>query len=141
TLTGHTSLVGLLGLSPRTLVSASADATLRVWDPDTGALQHTLVAHTDAITCFQHDDSKMLSGSDGALKMWNLREGSVVRNLLTDIIGVWQVVFDRRWCVAASNKMHEGKQKAILEVWDFSNDEDWGGNSSADEESVDEEEE
>ena len=35
-LAGHTSLVGLLGLSPSYLVSAAADSTLRVWDPDTG---------------------------------------------------------------------------------------------------------
>jgi WD40 repeat protein len=33
----HT-LVGLLGLSPSYLVSAAADSTLRIWDPDTGEL-------------------------------------------------------------------------------------------------------
>jgi F-box and WD-40 domain protein CDC4 len=79
TLTGYTSLVGLFGLSPRTLVSAAADATLRVWDPDTGALLHMLAAHTAAIMCFHHDELKVLSGSDGTLKMWNLRDRSVVR--------------------------------------------------------------
>jgi F-box and WD-40 domain protein CDC4 len=125
TLTGHTSLVGLLGLSPRTLVSAAADATLRVWDPDTGALLHTLAAHTGAITCFQHDEFKVLSGSDGTLKMWNLRDGSVTRDLLTGITGVWQVVFDGRWCVAASNQTLGGTVQTVLDVWDFTEDEDW----------------
>ncbi|KAJ6531583.1 WD40 repeat-like protein [Mycena vulgaris] len=128
TLTGHTSLVGLLGLSPRTLVSAAADSTLRVWDPDTGALQHTLAAHTGAITCFQHDEFKVLSGSDGTLKMWNLRDGSVGRDLLTGITGVWQVVFEGRWCVAASNQTRGGAVQTVLDVWDFAEaGEDWVG--------------
>ncbi|KAH9917452.1 WD40-repeat-containing domain protein [Fomitopsis serialis] len=105
TLTGHTSLVGLLGLSPSYLVSAAADSTLRVWNPDTGEHHHTLAAHNGAITCFQHDEFKVLSGSDGTLKMWDIRDGSQVRDLLTGIVGVWQVVFEGRWCVAASNRM------------------------------------
>ncbi|KAJ7355927.1 WD40-repeat-containing domain protein [Mycena albidolilacea] len=128
TLTGHTSLVGLLGLSPRTLVSAAADSTLRVWDPESGALLHTLAAHTGAITCFQHDEFKVLSGSDGTLKMWNLRDGSVTRDLLTGITGVWQVVFEGRWCVAASNQTRGGAVQTVLDVWDFAEEgEDWVG--------------
>ncbi|KAF9442201.1 YVTN repeat-like/Quino protein amine dehydrogenase, partial [Macrolepiota fuliginosa MF-IS2] len=125
TLTGHTSLVGLLGLSPSHLVSAAADSTLRIWDPDTGELRHTLAAHTGAITCFQHDEFKVLSGSDGNLKMWNIRDGTVVRDLLTGITGVWQVVFEGRWCVAASNR----NDTTVLDVWDFGTDvdEDWIG--------------
>ena len=118
TLQGHTSLVGLLGLSPSHLVSAAADSTLRIWDPSTGQLQHTLAAHTGAITCFQHDEFKVLSGSDGTLKMWDVRDGNVVRDLLTGITGVWQVVFDGRWCVAASNRL----DMTYLDVWDFGGD-------------------
>ncbi|KIJ69216.1 hypothetical protein HYDPIDRAFT_80269 [Hydnomerulius pinastri MD-312] len=120
TLTGHTSLVGLLGLSPSFLVSAAADSTLRIWDPDTGELRNTLAAHAGAITCFQHDEFKVLSGSDGTLKMWNVRDGQVVRDLLTGINGVWQVVFEGRCCVAASNR----NTTTMLDVWDFGTDED-----------------
>lgn len=126
TLTGHASLVGLLGLSPSYLVSAAADSTLRIWDPDTGELRNTLAAHTGAITCFQHDEFKVLSGSDGTLKMWDVRDGTIVRDLLTGIIGVWQVVFEGRWCVAASNR----QDATVLDVWDFGDgeeDDDWIG--------------
>lgn len=146
TLTGHTSLVGLLGLSPSYLVSAAADSTLRIWDPDTGELRHTLAAHTGAITCFQHDEFKVLSGSDGTLKMWNIRDGTVVRDLLTGITGVWQVVFEGRWCVAASNR----NDTTVLDVWDFGNEDDdeWVGeppgglyDEGSDEEEEDEEQE
>ena len=118
TLTGHTSLVGLLGLSPSYLVSAAADSTLRIWDPDSGALQHTLAAHTGAITCFQHDEFKLLSGSDGTLTMWNVQDGQRIRDLLTGFIGIWQVAFEGRWCVAASNR----NDHTMLDIWDFGPD-------------------
>ncbi|CCA66634.1 related to cell division control protein CDC4 [Serendipita indica DSM 11827] len=140
-LTGHTSLVGLLGLSHSFLVSAAADSTLRVWDPSTGDLLHTLAAHTGAITCFQHDEFKILSGSDGTLKMWDIRDGTNVRDLLTGITGVWQVVFDGRWCVAASNR-HDA---TYLDVWDFGEgvvgdgEEEWVGEGSVDGEEGDSE--
>ncbi|GAA5908369.1 hypothetical protein JCM6882_007916 [Rhodosporidiobolus microsporus] len=100
-LEGHTSLVGLLGLSHRNLVSAAADWTLRIWDPETGRCKHALAAHQGAITCFQHDEYKVISGSDGTLKMWDVATGDFVRDLLTNLTGVWQVAFDQRFCVAA----------------------------------------
>ena len=100
-LEGHTSLVGLLDLSDDRLVSAAADSTLRIWDPENGACKATLSAHTGAITCFQHDGQKVISGSDRTLKMWNVKNGECVRDLLTDLSGVWQVRFDERRCVAA----------------------------------------
>jgi F-box and WD-40 domain protein CDC4 len=121
-LSGHTSLVGLLGLSPTHLVSAAADSTLRIWDPDTGDVRHMLTGHTGAITCFQHDHFKVLSGSDGTLKMWNINDGTVVRDMLTNIVGVWQVVFKGRWCVAASSR----PDATTIDVFDFAvGDEDW----------------
>lgn len=100
-LEGHTSLVGLLGLKCDRLVSAAADSTLRIWDPETGRCKSMLSAHTGAITCFQHDGQKVISGSDQTLKMWDVQTGEHVRNLLTDLSGVWQVKFNDRRCVAA----------------------------------------
>jgi F-box and WD-40 domain protein CDC4 len=100
-LEGHTSLVGLLDLQRNRLISAAADTTLRIWDPDSGQCKNELRAHTGAITCFQHDGRKVISGSDRTLKMWNVQTGEFVRDLLTDLSGVWQVKFDERRCVAA----------------------------------------
>ncbi|KAJ7142353.1 WD40-repeat-containing domain protein [Mycena epipterygia] len=76
------------------LVSAVADATLRVWDPDSGTLIHTLAQHTGAITCFQHNEFKVLSGADGTLMMWGIRDGTVVRKLLAGLTDIWRVVFE-----------------------------------------------
>jgi len=72
----------------------------------------------------------VLSGSDGTLKMWDIRDGTQVRDLLTGIVGVWQVVFEGRWCVAASNRL----DSTVLDVWDFGNDEaddEWTGEPSS----------
>ncbi len=101
TLDGHSSLVGLLDLNCDRLVSAAADSTLRIWDPEQGQCKATLSAHTGAITCFQHDGHKVISGSDRTLKMWNVRNGECMKDLLSDLSGVWQVKFNERRCVAA----------------------------------------
>lgn len=100
-LEGHSSLVGLLDLQQDRLVSAAADSTLRIWDPEKGHCKSILTAHTGAITCFQHDGQKVISGSDRTLKMWNVTTGEFVKDLLTDLSGVWQVKFNERRCVAA----------------------------------------
>ena len=100
-LEGHHSLVGLLDLQDDRLVSAAADSTLRIWDPESGHCKSILTAHTGAITCFQHDGQKVISGSDRTLKMWNVATGEFVKDLLTDLSGVWQVKFNQRRCVAA----------------------------------------
>ena len=101
TLDGHSSLVGLLDLNCNRLVSAAADSTLRIWDPEQGQCKATLSAHTGAITCFQHDGYKVISGSDRTLKMWNVRNGEFMKDLMSDLSGVWQVKFNERRCVAA----------------------------------------
>ena len=101
TLEGHSSLVGLLDLQQDRLVSAAADSTLRIWDPESGQCKSILTAHTGAITCFQHDGQKVISGSDRTLKMWDVTTGEFVKDLLTDLSGVWQVKFNERRCVAA----------------------------------------
>lgn len=101
TLEGHALLVGLLDLRDEKLVSAAADSTLRVWDPESGTCKSTLTAHTGAITCFQHDGRKVISGSEKTVKMWDTQTGECIQDLLSDLTGVWQVKFDARRCVAA----------------------------------------
>ncbi|CEG64775.1 hypothetical protein RMATCC62417_01692 [Rhizopus microsporus] len=100
-LEGHSHLVGLLGLTNQYLVSAAADTMLRVWSPETGVCQHALSGHGSSITCFQHDDEKVISGSEGGLKMWDVKTGKFVRDLITDVECVWRVAFDERRCIAA----------------------------------------
>jgi F-box and WD-40 domain protein CDC4 len=114
-LSGHTSLVGLLGISPNYTVSAAADASLRIWNSGDHELVHTLTTHGGAITCFQHDESKVVSGSDGTLKLWDIRTGQYIRDLVIGISSVWQVAFHGNLLVAASNR----GGSTVFDVFDF----------------------
>ncbi|KAJ2720691.1 SCF ubiquitin ligase complex subunit cdc4 [Coemansia sp. Benny D115] len=71
--------------------------------------------HTNAITCFQHDGTKIVSGADTTLKLWDVRTGAFVRDLLANLASVWQVKFDKRRCVAAVNR----NEVTYFEVMDF----------------------
>lgn len=120
-LEGHASLVGLLELSKDYLVSAAADSTLRVWNPSTGEPYSKLEGHTAAITCFQHDPLRIISGSERLLKLWDIRKGKFVRDLLADVTGgIWQVSFDFNICVAAVQRNINDKEETFLELLDFS---------------------
>ncbi|KAF8304994.1 WD40 repeat-like protein [Clavulina sp. PMI_390] len=117
TLQGHTSLVGLLSISSSYLVSAAADSTLRVWDPDTGACLHALLGHLGAITTFQHDESKVISGSDGALKMWDIRDGTLVRNMLTNVSG-WRILI-LEVKAGVSSRPAEGRIGSLYPIFSY----------------------
>lgn len=104
---GHAILVGLLGLVDDCLVSAAADATLRVWDPSNGDRLHIMAGntgHQGPITSFQHDKYKTVSGSEGGVKMWDTKTGKLLYDLIEDVAGVWRVCFDERRCIAAVKK-------------------------------------
>jgi F-box and WD-40 domain protein CDC4 len=103
-LEGHTTLVGLLGLSKSYLVSGDADGTLRTWNPENGVCQHVLSGHEEAITCFQHDEHKVISGAEGGLKLWDVKSGRLIADLITGVDRVWRTAFDNTRCVAAINK-------------------------------------
>ncbi|KAJ1664240.1 SCF ubiquitin ligase complex subunit cdc4 [Coemansia sp. RSA 1813] len=77
--------------------------------------RHIMQQHTNAITCFQNDGIKMVSGADSTLKLWDARTGQFVRNLLSNLTSVWQVRFDKRRCVAAVNR----NDVTYFEVMDF----------------------
>ncbi|KAK9367010.1 WD40-repeat-containing domain protein [Lipomyces kononenkoae] len=87
TLEGHTHLVGLVGLYGDLLISSSADSTLRVWDAENGQCLHELAGHIGAITSFQHNDKVVISGSSGTIKLWNIRTGNLIKDLVTDLQG------------------------------------------------------
>ncbi|KAF9252618.1 hypothetical protein DTO006G1_8770 [Penicillium roqueforti] len=114
-LEGHSSLVGLLDLKDDLLVSAAADSMLKVWNPANGHCQHTLSGHTSAVTSFQHDGQKVISGSDGEVKLWDIQTGVFERDLLTNLSGVWQVQFDAQRCVAAVQRGN----LSYIEILDF----------------------
>ncbi|CAK9436326.1 uncharacterized protein LODBEIA_P08840 [Lodderomyces beijingensis] len=121
-LQGHGSLVGLLALVDGVLVSAAADASLRIWDPSNGDLKSELKGHSAAITCFEHDGLKVVSGSEKMLKLWDVERGVFARDLLSDVTGgIWQVRMDYKRCVAAVQRFGNVEEgETFIEILDFS---------------------
>ena len=54
------------------VVSDSRDATLRVWDIETGQCLHVLMGHVAEVCCVQYDGRRVLSGAyDFMVKVWD----------------------------------------------------------------------
>lgn len=53
-------------------MSGSRDATLRVWDIETGQCLHVLMGHVAAVRCVQYDGRRVVSGAyDFMVKVWD----------------------------------------------------------------------
>lgn len=54
------------------VVSGSRDATLRVWDIESGQCLHVLMGHVAAVRCVQYDGRRVVSGAyDFMVKVWD----------------------------------------------------------------------
>ncbi|MBD2091755.1 protein kinase [Microcoleus sp. FACHB-1515] len=85
-LTGHTSWVTGVALSPIAPIAASSslDDTVRIWNLATGELQHTLSGHTrDVNTIAITPDGTMAisGGDDHQIRCWNLQDATPGRTL------------------------------------------------------------
>ncbi|KAF2028726.1 WD40 repeat-like protein [Setomelanomma holmii] len=79
-LRGHKKPISLVRFSPdgRYIASASSDCTIKLWNAQTGALEHTLEGHLAGISALTWSpDSKILaSGSDDkSIRLWDTQTG------------------------------------------------------------------
>jgi WD40 repeat protein len=82
---GHGKAVLRVAYHPKLpiLVTCSADMTVRVWNPDSGAAVRTLSGHTDHVfaLALSPDGAMVASGSwNGEVFVWKLADGSVVKS-------------------------------------------------------------
>ena len=65
-------VVFVFGLVCLRVVSGSRDATLRVWDVESGQCLHVLMGHVAAVRCVQYDGRRVVSGAyDFMVKVWD----------------------------------------------------------------------
>jgi hypothetical protein len=108
-LTGHTNSVQALAVAPdgSWLASASWDATLRIWNPDTGQTRHTLTGHTDRVWALAvaPDGSWLASaGADRTVRVWDPHTGQTRHTLTghTSTVRALEVAPDGSWLASAS---------------------------------------
>lgn len=76
---GHSNGIMCLQFEDNILATGSYDATIKIWDTETGEEIRTLRGHESGIRCLQFDDTKLISGSmDRSLKVWNWRTGECI---------------------------------------------------------------
>ena len=78
---------------------------------------HRLAAHDNSVTSLQFDESRIVSGgSDGRVKIWDLRTGQLVRELSQPAEAVWRVAFEDEKAVIMASRAN----RTVMEVWSFS---------------------
>ncbi|KAH6624100.1 quinon protein alcohol dehydrogenase-like superfamily [Chaetomium sp. MPI-SDFR-AT-0129] len=103
TLKGHTNGVTCLQLDDNIIATGSYDATIKIWNIETGEEIRTLHGHTRGIRALQFDDSKLISGSlDNTIKIWNWHTGECISTLQGHTDGVVSVHFDAQLLASGS---------------------------------------
>jgi WD40 repeat protein len=118
TLRGHTGRVRACAVSPAGdyIVSASDDATLKVWDAQTGAERLTLLGHTSIIwgCAVSPSGNYIVSASgDTTLKVWDAQTGAERLTLLGHTGAVYGCAIspNGRWIISIS-------EDGTRNVWD-----------------------
>ncbi|MCJ1287048.1 hypothetical protein MMC26_006395 [Xylographa opegraphella] len=113
TFKGHSNGVMCLQFDDHILATGSYDATIKIWDLDTGKEIRTLSGHASGIRCLQFDDNKLISGSiDKSLKVWNWRTGECHSTYTGHSGGVITLHFD-------STILASGSTDKTIRIWNF----------------------
>ena len=117
-LTAHTAGVHALAIAPdgSWLASAGGDRMVRLWDPTTGQVLHSLIDHTSGIlvVAVAPDSSWLASaGHDGAIRIWDPATGQT-RHILTghtSTVRTLAVAPDGSWLAS-------GGGDRMVRIWD-----------------------
>ncbi|MEA5568726.1 WD40 repeat domain-containing protein [Anabaena sp. UHCC 0399] len=122
TLTGHSDSVWSVVItdSGRTLVSASADQTIKVWNLDTKEIISTLTGHTDTVRAIalSADGQTLASGSgDQTIKVWNFQTFELMRTINANSGPVWSVAISDDGQILVS-----GNEDGSIKIWNLYTD-------------------
>ena len=117
-LTGHKGYVYAVAVLPdgRRALSGGRDATMRLWDLQTGAeLRRFAVRRGVNTIAALPDDRRALSGSsDNTLRLWDLQTGETLRTLRGHTNEVWAVAV-----LADGRRALSGSDDSTLRLWDL----------------------
>ena len=107
TLSGHAGAVTSVAFSPggQTLVSASTDKSIKLWNAGSGQLLRTLSGDSDAVpsVAFTPNGKRIVSGSfDRAIVVWDADSGQSLRTLRADQTYSWEMP-PAVWSIAISS--------------------------------------
>ncbi|KAI9852747.1 MAG: hypothetical protein M1838_005505 [Thelocarpon superellum] len=110
---GHSNGVMCLQFDDNILATGSYDATIKIWNLDTGEELRTLRGHASGIRTLQFDDTKLISGSlDHSVKVWNWRTGECISTYTGHSEGVLSVHFD-------GSILASGSMDHAIKIWNF----------------------
>ncbi|KAI9799958.1 MAG: hypothetical protein M1825_004329 [Sarcosagium campestre] len=113
TFKGHTNGVMCLQFDDTILATGSYDATIKIWDVETGEELRTLRGHESGIRALQFDDTKLISGSiDRSVKVWNWRTGDCISTYTGHSGGVIGLHFD-------ASILASGSVDQTIKIWNF----------------------
>ncbi|RSL62260.1 hypothetical protein CEP53_004824 [Fusarium sp. AF-6] len=116
-LEGHRNMVFDAVFSPdsRLLASASDDATVRIWEADTGEHLQTLEGHDSSVysVAFSHDSKFLASASkDCTVRLWSVQTGDQLKTFTGHNNTVRTVVFS-----PDSRTLISGSDDSYVRVW------------------------
>ncbi|KAJ5908800.1 E3 ubiquitin ligase complex SCF subunit sconB [Penicillium taxi] len=110
---GHTDSVMCLQFEDNILMTGSYDATVKIWDLETGDELRTLRGHTAGVRCLQFDDTKLITGSlDRSIRVWNWRTGECISKYNGHSEAVIALHFDSTLLASAS-------VDRTVKIWNF----------------------
>lgn len=100
---GHKDGVTCLRFNRKYLVSGSYDATVKVWDIESGTCLRTLTGHLKGVRSLVFDAQKLITGGlDSTIKVWNYHTGECISTYRGHDDAVSSVDFSNRTIVSGS---------------------------------------
>jgi WD40 repeat protein len=117
---GDPSVMFAARFSPdsKSVVTASCDGTIRLWDAQTGSSQGMIMQHEDAITSlvFSPEGKRLLSASrDGTARLWDAETGMPVAEPMQHKGRVFTARFD-----SDGNQVVTASEDGNVQIWDGS---------------------
>lgn len=115
-LEGHNDSVMCLQIHNNYLATGSYDATVKLWNLDSGELIRTFEGHTAGIRALQFDGHKIIRGSlDHTIKIWNWQTGECMRTFSGHDDGI--IGLD------VAGNILAGSMDETIKAWNFENKE------------------